>query len=204
MTIPELVIVIKDIIIGIAAATTATVAVLGLKNWSRELKGKTEFEIGRCLLRATYKMRDQIRNCRSRFISAQEFPNDYPGATEKKSGRVEAEAYAHVYKNRGAPVWEALQGFDTYTLEAEALWGNDIRGLTDKFRDCVKDLRISIDAFISNYASDGEDFKTDPNFSIMIRGKVSAKSDEEDELSQNIFTAIQGIEDKIRPHLKRN
>lgn len=43
MSFPELILVLKDILVGIAAATTAVVAIKGLRSWSRELKGKAEF-----------------------------------------------------------------------------------------------------------------------------------------------------------------
>ena len=70
MTTPEVITAIKDVLLGLAAATTAVVAVIGLKNWSRELKGKAEFEIARNMIRATYKLRNELQICRSPFYSA--------------------------------------------------------------------------------------------------------------------------------------
>ena len=104
MTMPEIFTAIKDIVLVIAAATTARVAVLGLKNWSRELKGKTEFKVSRNLIRATYKLRDEIQNCRSPFISDYEFPKEYKGSLGETSAEVEAQAWLFVYKNRWASV----------------------------------------------------------------------------------------------------
>lgn len=69
---------IKDIALSGAAITTATVAILGLKSWSRELKGKAEFEVGRALILATYKLRDELKYARSPCTSGYEFPEDYP------------------------------------------------------------------------------------------------------------------------------
>ena len=37
LSTPEIVAVVKDVLLGIAAATTATVAVIGLKSWRRAL-----------------------------------------------------------------------------------------------------------------------------------------------------------------------
>ena len=42
LTTLEIVSMVKDVLLGIAAATTVTVAVIGLKSWRRELKGKAE------------------------------------------------------------------------------------------------------------------------------------------------------------------
>ena len=41
----EVVSIAKELLVSIAAATTAIVAVLGLRSWSRELRGKTQFEV---------------------------------------------------------------------------------------------------------------------------------------------------------------
>lgn len=58
MSFPEVIAIVKDVLVGVAAATTAVAAVIGLRSWSRELKGKAEFEAARNLARATYKVRD--------------------------------------------------------------------------------------------------------------------------------------------------
>ncbi len=73
----EIITIIKDIIISIAAATTAIVVYKGLEKWQNKLKGKANFDTAISLIKATYKLRDQISFCRSSFISPIEFPNDY-------------------------------------------------------------------------------------------------------------------------------
>ena len=205
MTALELITAIKDVLLGIAGATTATVAVIGLKNWSRELKGKAEFEVARNLIRATYKLRDELQNCRSPFISAHEFPEGYEGELGKSSPQAAAQAWSHVYKNRWTPVWSDIQEFDSHTLEAEALWGNEIRTRTDRLRQCVRELNVAIDAVISDKANGGEDFKADREFGKNIRSTVSAsRNDQNNELSKKILSAIGAIEEHIRPHLRRS
>jgi len=44
---------VKDIVLGLAAIVTATVAWLGLQSWRKELRGKADFDVARGLLRAT-------------------------------------------------------------------------------------------------------------------------------------------------------
>ncbi len=205
MTVPELITAIKDVLLGVAGATTATVAVIGLKNWRRELKGKAEFEVARNLIRATYKLRDELQNCRSPFISANEFPEGYEGELGKSSPLEAAQAWAYVYKARWLPVWSDIQEFDSHTLEAEALWGNAIRTRTDGLRQCVRELNIAIDAVISDKANGGEDFKADRELGKNMRSTVSASSyDENNALSKKIVSAIVAIEEHIRPHLRRS
>jgi hypothetical protein len=203
MPIAEIVTLIKDAAVAGAAAVTATVAVIGLTNWNRELRGKATFDVARALAKSTYKLRDEVRNCRSPFLAASEFPEGYGGHSGQTSHREEAAAYAHVYDSRWKFVWEALQEFDTNTLEAEAIWGSEIRTKTDALRHCVSELRVAIDAVVENTATRGENFKADREFERDMRSKVSTSSGAANTLTRKIEDAIQGIETVVRPHLKR-
>lgn len=206
MAWPEIITAIKDVLLGAAAVTTAVVAVLGLRKWRQELEGKAHFDVARNLIRATYRLRDEIRTCRSPFYSAYEFPEGYgkggPGA--ERSAEEEARAWIHIYKNRWDPVWKALQDFDSHTLEAEALWGAAIRTKTDALRQCVRELNAAIDAVIRDKASGGEDFK-DREFGKEMRSMVAASpGDEKNAFNQTMAKAIPGIEEELRPHLRRS
>lgn len=160
--------IIKDVIISIAAATTAFVAYKGLERWQHELRGKANFDTARKLIRATYKLRDEISYARSPFIPASEFPEDYDPSN--KSSKNKGDAFAHVYGRRWERIVEAIQDYDAFALEAEALWGANIKEKTDELRDCVIDLRSAIDGYISNEYSGGEDFK-DRQYAVSVRSK---------------------------------
>jgi hypothetical protein len=204
MTIPEMIGVLKDALLAIAAATTAVVAVVGIKNWSRELKGRAQFEAARGLARAVYRLRNELRYCRSPFIAASEFPAGYGGALGKPSPEDEATAWTHVYMNRWRSVASTLEEFDTADLEAEALWGASIRRSTDALRHCVGKLRAGIDSFLSDKSAGGDHFKGNPEFGVQIRRVVpGSASDPENTLSKEIEEAIQSIEKELRPHLRR-
>lgn len=112
--------VIKDISYIFAAIATGCVAIKGLQSWSRELKGKADFEVARSLIRSTYKVRDELRYCRSPWFTSSEFPEDYD--RNKMTSKIEADAYSFIYSNRWKPVETALQDFESQALEAEALW----------------------------------------------------------------------------------
>ncbi|MEH6444026.1 MAG: hypothetical protein V7784_09010, partial [Oceanospirillaceae bacterium] len=83
------------------------------------------------LAKTTFKLRDELVFCRSPFIPASEFPDDYDPTN--KSPEKEGDAYAHIYAKRWKPVTEAIQEFDTCALEAEALWGSGIKEKTVSF-----------------------------------------------------------------------
>jgi len=196
--------IIKDIALSGAAITTATVAIIGLKSWSRELKGKAEFEVGRALILATYKLRDELKHARSPWISGHEFPEDYPVNSKDRTPEKEAKGYAYVYSNRWKPVAEAIQGFETQALEGEALWGKPMRDKTNEMKQCARNLQVSIDAFIYNKAEDGESFRSDRDFGKSVQSDVSAGNEKENKLTIQISNAVAALEEEIRPHLKRS
>jgi hypothetical protein len=193
----------KDIVLGASAAVTATVAVLGLKGWRRELKGKADFEVARALARATYKLRDELTLCRSPFVRGEEFPAGY-NSLSVKSAKEEADAWAHVYRSRWEPVRLALQEFDGQALEAESLWGVAVPEKTQAFRSCAVELLVAIQAFVDDKAHNGDDFKSNPDFGKQIRSKVFSLGEGKDNsLSSQVLDSVKGIETLLRPYLAR-
>lgn len=204
MTAPEILSMVKDVVLACAGAITATVAILGLKNWSRELRGKAEFDVARALIRSTYRLRDEIQSSRSPFVSGHEFPEDY-GSPGPKTSQQEAEAWAHVYNNRWRPVREALLDFESHVLEAEALWGREVREKADDLRQCARNLQVAMEAVIDDKVHHGENFSSDKQFGKEMRSTVSAsRHDKNNTLTQKIGDAITAIEAIARPHLKRS
>lgn len=205
MSAAEIVSVAKDVLLAVAAVVTATVAIVGLKNWSRELRGKTEFEAARNLIKMTYRVRDELQYSRAPFVSVGEFPSDYPGTGQNVSAQEEAQAWSHVYGRRWEPVRQALEEFETHALEAEALWGSDIRKKTDELRQCARELQVAMEAVIEDKAQRGANFEADREFGKEMRSTVAAsRGDETNPLNQKIKAAIDGIEKEVRPHLRRS
>jgi hypothetical protein len=64
---------VKDVATAGAAIVAAVVAVLGLRAWRRQLRGQTQYELARRLLRAVYRVRDEIQGVRNPVIMASEF-----------------------------------------------------------------------------------------------------------------------------------
>ena len=194
----------KDIFLSLAAITTSIVAVVGLKNWSRELRGKADFEVARALIRAVYKLRDEIRYARSPWTFPSEFPEGYSLIPSNKTDQNEAEAWSYVFTNRWKNVAEAVQEFEVQVLEAEALWGSEIKTKANALRNCATSLRVAMEAMVDDKASGGENFKSDKNFAKSIKAEVWAMKEDENELSRKICDAVSAIEAEVRPHLKRS
>ena len=204
LTWVEIISVSKDIVLTLAALVTISIAVYGVKSWSRELRGKAYFEVARGLIRATYKLRDELGYSRSPWTSASEFPKDYSPMPKDRTPEKEAEAWAYVFNNRCRPVAEALLEFEAQVLEAEAIWGSDIKLKTNELRQCARSLRVAMEAMVANEANGREDFKSDKGFGKEIKSDVWAMKEDTNRLSQRIKNAVVGIEESVRPFIKRN
>lgn len=203
MAVSEILEITKDVALSCAAIVTAIVAILGLKSWSRELHGKAGFDTARLLIKATYRLRDEVQSCRSPFVSGSEFPEGY-SALGSKDAKQEADAWAHVYNGRWRPVLEALRAFDPTVLEAEALWGHEIRERADELRQCARNLQVAMEATIDDMAQSGAVFASDKDFAKRMRSTVSAsRNDKDNALTKKIDGAVAAIEAVARPHLKR-
>ena len=194
--------ILKDLALAGAACVTSYVAITGLGRWQQELNGKANFDTARDLAKSVYGLRDEIKYCRSPFISAHEFPEGYSGASGNNTREEEGQAWTHVYSKRWKPVRKAVRALDVATLEAEALWGKDIKEKVTALKACVRSLNVDIDSFISDKYSGGESFK-DRDYAKDVREGIWENKPENNKLTQDINTAIKDIESVIRPHLSR-
>ncbi|HCG6765717.1 hypothetical protein [Vibrio parahaemolyticus] len=202
MTESEIITAIKDVIMSVAAVVTAVMAVLGLKSWQRELKGKTEFEVARSLLRDTYKVRDQLSYARNPMTLSNEFPQGYNPLQNQYDPKTEADAHGYAFTNRWKPVVEAVLEYELTLLEAEAIWGSEIKSLCFELRKCCQRLNRSMNTVVSDIASEHDKYKGYEHIPNKARDDVWSSND--DELTANINAAVEAIEQYLRPHIKRN
>jgi hypothetical protein len=134
---------------------------------------------------------------------AQEFPEGYRGGLGNATSKEEGDAWAHVYANRWEPVGKAVQDFDTSSLEAEALWGHEVKARCTELRRCVRSLQVDIEMFIRDKYGGGQSFKN-TDFARKIEAGIWDTSSDDNELTQRISASINGIETFLRPHLSRS
>lgn len=204
MECADLVKLFSDGAVGVAALATAWIARKGVDAWSRELRGRAQFEVARSLFKAVLRLRDALQAARSPFIAAAEFPEAYQKAGLNPDSKTEVDGYAHVLNVRWAPVWEAYREVETQALEAEALWGADVRGKVDAVKAVVRTVNAAVHAFMRNLQTGGEDFKANPPFGQKVRSEVfGSDSDDESELNKRLRAAVKAVEDELQPHLRR-
>lgn len=189
---------VKDIATSAGVVVAAYVGIRGLSTWERQLKGNAEFEIARALARATLQVRDAIAIVRSPMMWAYEFPENYDPIKSDTSQR--ATARAHAYNNRWKPLTEAVLSFDLACLEAEALWGPEIKGACIEMRGCVGKLRHWLDDYLQ-FERDPQTAAFDASTAKEARAIIFSGSTN-NVFTDEIETAVEGINALLRPHLR--
>ena len=188
---------------SLAATTTASIAVYGVVKWKKELQGKARFEAAKALMTAVYGVRNNFEVVRSGWQDISEFPEEY--IKNKQPGKSEATAAAdaqwYIYKNRLAPLIEAMNKLDTCLLEAEALWGKEVKEYTRKINGCYNVLVISIKQVIAEQYR-GIDQSSKESSSI-YHANIVAYKESTDELSSKLNEIIKYFENLTRNDLKR-
>lgn len=184
----------KDVVTAAAAATVAVVAIVGLRTWRRQLKGKTEYELSRRLLRATYALREEFNRVRNPLMLGAEIATAFEEAeVDPKSEERLPEV---VYDYRWRFLQRALNDLNLESLEAEVLWGPEADKPLQPLRECAGDLW----AALGEYVSRGEE-DTDRERLIQLRRTIHGGG-QDDPLAKRLEMAVEGIERFVRPHLK--
>lgn len=211
MTLPEWQIyisVFKDIVTAAAASIAAIVAVKGLQAWSKQLKGKTEYELARRLLRAVYRVRDAIRAVRNPVQTSEETAaafkesNEIPTATLLNAD-LNFKINEAVYQLRWRRVQEAMTDLQVEMLEAEVSWGKEVKLKTDPLHICTRKLYISTRRHLRSLNPRLVE-QLDPNAREALDHiifELDAEGSDET-FSNEIRNSIETIEEFLKPHLK--
>lgn len=189
----------KDVMTGAAALIAAVVAARGLQTWKRQLHGNTNYELARRLLRSAYRVREAIRWVRNPLILYGEAASALKGAglSDSPPAGSDDQGEALVYQARWQRVAEANVEFLAELLEAEALWGPEIRQRGDALAACIGQLHWALWRWLSRRQSSiTPDRMAELLAIIYSAGSASTKYDDD------LNAALEGIEAQIRPHLK--
>jgi hypothetical protein len=197
----------KDGITAMAAATGATVAVLGLRAWRTQLKGKSDYERAKRYLRAIYKVRDAIRSVRSIFMDTGEIVQALKEAGVEVSGKLDNAQYSRsVYASRWNHLNAARSELQVEALEAEVVWGSPARDLLRPLNKAIGELYGAIQSHLRTMEKPDRRgwSEDDQERARKIDETVFEQSTDptEDAFTAKIGASIEAVEQFLRPHLK--
>lgn len=127
--------IVGTVVGAVISAATIGVAIYfgraGLHTWRKQLRGSADHDLARRLLIELYKLRDEIQRARSPAIFSFE---GIPFEGEVVSDDQQQASYDHTaraYRRRMTAMDNARNPLQATMLEAEAIWGGELKGLME-------------------------------------------------------------------------
>jgi hypothetical protein len=137
--------VVESVVVSVAAVVATVVAVRGIAAWREQLKGSSEYERAKALMRAVYQTRRSFTIVRNPLMQGYEYPEDMRQGFDV-SPEQEADRTAYAYSKRFEALQKAFSGLQEEVLEAEVEWGTDtgFRPLLNQMWGHVVDLQFAV------------------------------------------------------------
>jgi hypothetical protein len=208
-TLQQYLTLIKDFFTMLSAIAVGGVAILGLQAWKKQLKGKTEFETARNLLRAVYKVRNAVREYRFIFADGSEITQALQEANvevEASDPEFHAKSQQALYQKRWKRISETYSEMDLSAFEAEVIWGNEAIEKLLPLRRIIAELNSYTSQYLRNLVKpfrQGLSVEMTKKIYDVLYG-VPFEIDEENKnpFTTKIEEAITQIESFIKPKLK--
>ena len=201
-TIQIIVLIIKDIITGCSALVVAIIAVLGLKSWRTQLKGKTEYDLACRFLKAVYEVRSAMAFVRNPFQSSVEISLAMEEAgiegNPNSDPEISLKSQEAVYQRRWQKVQNVYLDLESIFFEAETLWGKEVEAVFVPFRACIATLSVNIKKYLRELKVPTKNFESERKTEDIV---FSGDSDN-NHFSKQIEEAVKQIEDFLKPHLR--
>lgn len=205
MTYLEFFDLVKNLSLSGATITGAVVAVKGLSTWKRQLKGQSDYDLSRSILVSMYKYRNAINGVRHPAMFAEEMLLQPDADAEGMSlAQIRFQGKANAYQARWDKVQNELIGLNAYLLEAEALWGDELKGRFEVLFTLQHELFTCIRHFLELLNPDVEDDrkeaikKFDENLRDIMYDNLA---EDGDDYKKDFKIGVESIEIYLKPKL---
>ncbi|PKG80221.1 hypothetical protein CXF80_19025 [Shewanella sp. Actino-trap-3] len=152
---------VKDIVVACSAFGAACIAYKGLGTWQKELKGKSEYQLAKDVLRCVYEVREGFKHVRNPVIFTYEYPEDMITNSGHLKKEFKHKGTAHVYQERFKKLDLAFIKLEEKNLEALVEWGSEHQNKISELRERRAELLVSIQDMLRRYEDpEQDDWKT--------------------------------------------
>lgn len=193
---------LKDLVTAGVALGGLRVAWLGVDAWKRQLRGQTEYDLARRLLRATLDVRDAVARLRSPMVFAAEMQRaaadaGYESPTDFRQRMDDRQPYILALLARIRDLNRYESAFDIEALEAEVVFGERAREAAHQLRKASRGAAIAVHVHVQDEHHGASRVKDHHEHLL----KAFAGTGEEDMIANELAAAVNAIENVARPHL---
>lgn len=124
------------------------IGLMGLATWRRQIKGTGDHELARKVLIELYKYREAIERVRSPAMWAYEVGLEIAEVNEKKPSIKWFQGMSESYSRQLSLVDSVRGPLNVVLMEAEALWGGDLKGLFSVLFTLQHELVVYINFYL--------------------------------------------------------
>jgi len=196
----DLVSVISDILVGLSAIVVSILGFLGLKQWRRELSGKTKFDVARKLAILTNQYRDEFIRARNPFTFPGESFDRKKGNNEKADETQLLDEY-FARRKRLAPLQDILGKIYEVSWEAEIVLDKDIAKYIEPLEKSFKDFFSSLEIYFQNSYQQVKRNKHSMSQDFMESHFEKIYGSEDDEFSKSVKESVTKLVDKLKSYI---
>ena len=201
----ELITIVKDILVGLSAIFLSIIAFLGLNTWRKEIKGKSEYQLAKNVLKSVYNVRDAFNHVRNPGIFQYEYPDDMCDSLGHLKKEFDYAGTSYVYEKRWEKLIEAFKELEEHHLNAQVEWGSEFQRKIIKIRKCKTDLMITIQQMLLRRKNPNESKQIIPEEASKERSILYLSGDDtqQNEFTLQIREAINEFEEWLRPYIQQ-
>lgn len=178
---------VKDIVLIICSIIGASVAIIGLSTWKKQIVGSLKLQTVHNLLRATYHLRDEIALLRRPML--------FFGVTIGDDNY--QKHVIDLYNKKFDKIFDARAQIETYLRDAEVLIGDQVSKEYASIFKKVNVLHMNIDFYIQSISPnpEAEDYAGRYDKWI-INSRTSG-----DKYGEEFSAILKGIEEFLKPYI---
>lgn len=207
MTCAEIIAVAKDVIVATASVVAAGVAFYGVNTWRRQSWYARNQELGRRILISLYRYRDALQGVRSPFMAGSEMvPDTIEGEGKSDGEEIRHRGLRNAYSRRWKRVDESRNELHADLIEAEAIWGRDLKNQFGRIFELQGTLLANLSLWL-NQTDPEKDWGSHPDKEKVVRAAEQYVYDEglddkPSEFTQQLNQVVQDLEAEVKKKMQ--
>ena len=190
--------IINNIIVALSAVTVSIIGLLGLRQWRKVLKGKTQFDLARRLALLAFEFKDQFHATRNVGTFRGEYTNRKRDEKESKEEKSNLDEW-YARRKRMESLHDIVKKLHEASWEASILFDKKAPQLIQPLEASYKDLLVSFQTYF-NFQIKPDRFNQDADWFKKHHYKVYGWPG--DEIGKHVDSAVQTFVEYLSTYIK--
>lgn len=194
----------QNVVLSVCGVTTVVIAAMGLSTWRKQLKGTSEYQLAKDLLRSVFKVKRAFSLVRNPAVFQYEYPPEMTGPTGHLKPECEYAGNVHVYQERMKPLGEAFAELEELNLDAQVEWDDEFAEMIKPLRGCRGNLLVAIQYTLEAKQAPHDQTAAELATTFAAGSVLYEIGDsEQDTFTPKLQGAIAAFEARLRPYIQR-